>query len=78
MAISALLAVGEIADELVDKIAQRAASLRTGDGLRGCDMGPLVTAQHRDKVAGYIDAGEAAGATSGRRRAVVSAADDGR
>ena len=62
MAISALLAVGEIADELVDKIAQRAASLRTGDGLRGCDMGPLVTAQHRDKVAGYIDAGEAAGA----------------
>ncbi|MET4095274.1 CoA-acylating methylmalonate-semialdehyde dehydrogenase [Arthrobacter sp. UYCu712] len=63
MAISALLAVGEIADELVDKIARRAASLRTGDGLRGCDMGPLVTAQHRDKVAGYIDAGEAAGAT---------------
>jgi malonate-semialdehyde dehydrogenase (acetylating)/methylmalonate-semialdehyde dehydrogenase len=63
MAISALLAVGEIADELVAKIAQRANSLRTGDGLRGCDMGPLVTAQHRDKVAGYVDAGEAAGAT---------------
>lgn len=63
MAISALLAVGEIADELVAKIAQRAISLRTGDGLRGCDMGPLVTAQHRDKVAGYVDAGEAAGAT---------------
>jgi malonate-semialdehyde dehydrogenase (acetylating)/methylmalonate-semialdehyde dehydrogenase len=63
MAISALLAVGDIADELVAKIAQRANSLRTGDGLRGCDMGPLVTAQHRDKVAGYVDAGEAAGAT---------------
>ncbi|MFJ6027099.1 CoA-acylating methylmalonate-semialdehyde dehydrogenase [Pseudarthrobacter sp. NPDC092424] len=63
MAISALLAVGDIADELVAKIAERAAGLRTGDGLRGCDMGPLVTAQHRDKVAGYIDAGEAAGAT---------------
>ncbi|MFJ5862216.1 CoA-acylating methylmalonate-semialdehyde dehydrogenase [Pseudarthrobacter sp. NPDC092439] len=63
MAISALLAVGDIADELVAKIAERAAELRTGDGLRGCDMGPLVTAQHRDKVAGYIDAGEAAGAT---------------
>ncbi|RKR13652.1 CoA-acylating methylmalonate-semialdehyde dehydrogenase [Arthrobacter oryzae] len=63
MAISALLAVGDIADELVGKIAERAASLRTGDGLRGCDMGPLVTAQHRDKVAGYIDAGESAGAT---------------
>jgi malonate-semialdehyde dehydrogenase (acetylating)/methylmalonate-semialdehyde dehydrogenase len=63
MAISALLAVGDIADELVRKIAGRATSIRTGDGLRGCDMGPLVTAQHRDKVAGYIDAGEAAGAT---------------
>ena len=63
MAISALLAVGGIADELVAKIAERANVLRTGDGLRGCDMGPLVTAQHRDKVAGYVDAGEAAGAT---------------
>lgn len=63
MAISALLAVGDIADELVAKIAERANSLRTGDGLRGCDMGPLVTAQHRDRVAGYVDAGEAAGAT---------------
>jgi malonate-semialdehyde dehydrogenase (acetylating)/methylmalonate-semialdehyde dehydrogenase len=29
--------------------------LRTGDGRRGCDMGPLVTREHRDKVAGYID-----------------------
>ncbi|MBO1268230.1 CoA-acylating methylmalonate-semialdehyde dehydrogenase [Arthrobacter cavernae] len=63
MAISALLAVGDIADELVGKIAERARGLRTGDGLRGCDMGPLVTSQHRDKVAGYVDAGEAAGAT---------------
>jgi malonate-semialdehyde dehydrogenase (acetylating)/methylmalonate-semialdehyde dehydrogenase len=63
MAISALLAVGDIADELVAKIAQRANSLRTGDGLRGCDMGPLVSAQHRDKVTGYVDAGEAASAT---------------
>ncbi|KRE72156.1 CoA-acylating methylmalonate-semialdehyde dehydrogenase [Arthrobacter sp. Soil762] len=63
MAISALLAVGDIADELVAKIAERARGLRTGDGLRGCDMGPLVTSQHRDKVSGYVDAGEAAGAT---------------
>ena len=62
MAISAILAVGEIGDELVDKIAERARSLRTGDGRRGCDMGPLVTAQARDRVAGYVDAGEAAGA----------------
>ncbi len=63
MAVSALLAVGDIADSLVAKIAERARSLRTGDGLRGCDMGPLVTAAHRDKVTGYVDAGEAAGAT---------------
>lgn len=63
MAISALLAVGDIADALVQKIAERARSLRTGDGTRGCDMGPLVTSQHRDKVASYIKAGEEAGAT---------------
>jgi malonate-semialdehyde dehydrogenase (acetylating)/methylmalonate-semialdehyde dehydrogenase len=62
MAISAVLAVGEIGDELVEKIASRARGLRTGDGVRGCDMGPLVTAASRDRVRGYIDAGEAAGA----------------
>jgi malonate-semialdehyde dehydrogenase (acetylating)/methylmalonate-semialdehyde dehydrogenase len=63
MAISALVAVGDVADPLVAKITERMATLRTGDGRRGCDMGPLVTAQHRDKVASYVDAGEAAGAT---------------
>jgi malonate-semialdehyde dehydrogenase (acetylating)/methylmalonate-semialdehyde dehydrogenase len=63
MAISALVAVGGVADELVAKIAERVGTLRTGDGRRGCDMGPLVTAEHRDKVAGYVDAGVAAGAT---------------
>ena len=63
MAVSAVLAVGDIGDELVDKIRQRAMGLRTGDGTRGCDMGPLVTSQAKDRVSGYIDAGEAAGAT---------------
>ncbi len=63
MAISAVLAVGEIADDLVAKIAERAEKLRTGDGTRGCDMGPLVTAAARDRVSSYVDAGEAAGAT---------------
>ncbi|MCW2802626.1 MAG: malonate-semialdehyde dehydrogenase (acetylating) / methylmalonate-semialdehyde dehydrogenase [Propionibacteriaceae bacterium] len=63
MAISAVLAVGDIADELVSKIKERAETLRTGDGRRGCDMGPLVTAVARDRVSGYVDAGEAAGAT---------------
>ncbi len=63
MAISALVAVGDIADELVEKIAQRTRALKTGDGTKNSDMGPLVTRAHRDKVASYVDAGEAAGAT---------------
>ena len=63
MAISAVLVVGDIGDELIAKIRERTVGLRTGDGTRGCDMGPLVTAQARDRVSGYIDAGEAAGAT---------------
>jgi malonate-semialdehyde dehydrogenase (acetylating)/methylmalonate-semialdehyde dehydrogenase len=63
MAISAVLAVGGVGDELVAKIKERTVGLRTGDGTRGCDMGPLVTAQAQDRVSGYIDAGEAAGAT---------------
>src|SRR3954464_5569266 len=62
MAISALVAVGGVGDDLVARIAARAATLRTGDGRRGCDMGPLVTREHRDRVAGYVEAGEEAGA----------------
>ena len=62
MAISACVAVGPIADDLVAKIAQRAARIKTGDGTTDADMGPLVTRAHRDRVAGYIDAGEADGA----------------
>jgi malonate-semialdehyde dehydrogenase (acetylating) / methylmalonate-semialdehyde dehydrogenase len=62
MAISACVAVGPIADDLVAKIAERAATIKTGDGTGGADMGPLVTKAHRDKVASYIDAGEADGA----------------
>ena len=63
MAISVVLAVDPIGDELVAKIAERMPALRTGDGRRGCDMGPLVTGVHRDKVRSYVDAGEAEGAT---------------
>jgi malonate-semialdehyde dehydrogenase (acetylating)/methylmalonate-semialdehyde dehydrogenase len=62
MAISVVLAVDPVGDELVAKIAERVQTLRTGDGRRGCDMGPLVTRAHRDKVAGYVEAGELAGA----------------
>ncbi|WP_216899494.1 CoA-acylating methylmalonate-semialdehyde dehydrogenase [Nocardia alni] len=63
MAISVVVAVGNIADDLVAAINQRAATIKTGDGTRESDMGPLVTRAHRDKVAGYIAAGESEGAT---------------
>ncbi|AFA71950.1 methylmalonate-semialdehyde dehydrogenase MmsA [Gordonia polyisoprenivorans VH2] len=62
MAVSVLLAVDSIADELIERIASRMAGLRTGDGRKGCDMGPLITAAHRDKVSGYIDIAMADGA----------------
>jgi malonate-semialdehyde dehydrogenase (acetylating)/methylmalonate-semialdehyde dehydrogenase len=62
MAISAVVAVDVVADELVEKIKDRMGKLRTGDGTRGCDMGPLVTGPHRDKVTSYVDAGVQAGA----------------
>jgi malonate-semialdehyde dehydrogenase (acetylating)/methylmalonate-semialdehyde dehydrogenase len=62
MAISACVAVGPIADDLVAKIAERTTGLKIGDGTKDSDMGPLVTKAHRDKVASYIDAGEADGA----------------
>jgi malonate-semialdehyde dehydrogenase (acetylating)/methylmalonate-semialdehyde dehydrogenase len=62
MAISVLVAVEPVADELVAKICERMARLKTGDGRRGTDMGPLVTSAHRDKVASYLDAGVAEGA----------------
>jgi malonate-semialdehyde dehydrogenase (acetylating) / methylmalonate-semialdehyde dehydrogenase len=63
MAISALVAVEPVADELIAKITDRMGKLVTGDGARGCDMGPLVTAQHRDKVTSYLDSGVQDGAT---------------
>lgn len=62
MAVSACVAVGPIADDLVAKIVERALTLKTGDGTKDSDMGPLITKVHRDKVASYIDAGEAEGA----------------
>ncbi|RYV51749.1 CoA-acylating methylmalonate-semialdehyde dehydrogenase [Pengzhenrongella frigida] len=67
MAISALVVVEPVADALIARITARIAGLRTGDGalLRdgvGADMGPLVTRAHRDKVAGFVAAGEAEGA----------------
>ena len=39
---------------MIQKISERMAKIKVGDGRRSCDMGPLVTKEHRDKVAGYI------------------------
>ncbi|AWB87403.1 CoA-acylating methylmalonate-semialdehyde dehydrogenase [Mycetocola zhujimingii] len=63
MAISVLLAVDTIADDLVARIAERMSTLKTGDGRRSCDMGPLITKAHRDKVASYLDVANTDGAT---------------
>ncbi|GGE92891.1 CoA-acylating methylmalonate-semialdehyde dehydrogenase [Mycetocola zhadangensis] len=63
MAISVLLVVDTVADELVSRIAERMSTLKTGDGRRSCDMGPLITRQHRDKVASYLEVAETDGAT---------------
>jgi malonate-semialdehyde dehydrogenase (acetylating)/methylmalonate-semialdehyde dehydrogenase len=62
MAISVIVAVEPVADELIEKISSRMSGLRVGDGRRNCDMGPLITREHRDKVAGYIDIAAADGA----------------
>jgi malonate-semialdehyde dehydrogenase (acetylating)/methylmalonate-semialdehyde dehydrogenase len=63
MAISVVVAVEPVADELIEKIQARMSKLTVGDGLRNCDMGPLITREHRDKVASYIDVAAADGAT---------------
>jgi len=63
MAISVAVAVGSAGDALVEKLRERIDSLVTGDGTDpASQMGPLITAEHRARVLGYIDAGEAAGA----------------
>ena len=54
MAISVIVAVEPVADALIEKIKSRMLTLKVGDGRRNCDMGPLVTKEHRDKVSSYI------------------------
>ncbi|MGI4814924.1 MAG: CoA-acylating methylmalonate-semialdehyde dehydrogenase [Janthinobacterium lividum] len=64
MAISVAVAVGNIADTLVERLAARARTLKIGNGIdAGIEMGPLVTAVHRKKVEDYIGKGVAEGAT---------------
>jgi malonate-semialdehyde dehydrogenase (acetylating)/methylmalonate-semialdehyde dehydrogenase len=63
MAISVIVAVEPVADALIEKVKERMATIKVGDGRRNCDMGPLVTKQHRDKVASYIEIAEKDGAS---------------
>jgi malonate-semialdehyde dehydrogenase (acetylating)/methylmalonate-semialdehyde dehydrogenase len=63
MAISVAVAVGDIADRLVARLAERVPKIRVTQGMdRTAEMGPLVTRAHLDKVRGYVDAGVAEGA----------------
>jgi malonate-semialdehyde dehydrogenase (acetylating)/methylmalonate-semialdehyde dehydrogenase len=61
---SVLVPVGDAADPLLDLLVKRTKSLAVGDGAReGIEMGPLVTADHARRVAGYVEKGVAEGAT---------------
>jgi malonate-semialdehyde dehydrogenase (acetylating) / methylmalonate-semialdehyde dehydrogenase len=63
MAVSVVVAVGEVADPLVQAISERARKITVGDGSDpASEMGPLITGVHRDKVASYLDSGAGQGA----------------
>ena len=79
MAISVVVAVDPVGDELVARISERIARLRVGPGDDpASEMGPLVTGAHRDKVASYLHSGVADGAVlavDGRQHAIDGPAD---
>ena len=81
MAISVVVAVGPVGDELIAKIRDRVGKLTIGPGDQPeSEMGPLVTRAHRDKVASYLDAGVADGAVlavDGRSHPVTAGEPDG-
>ncbi|MEX1108337.1 MAG: aldehyde dehydrogenase family protein, partial [Dongiaceae bacterium] len=63
MAISVAVAVGDVADKLIDRLTPRIRSLKVGPGTDpDAEMGPLVSKQHYDKVKGYVDLGVKEGA----------------
>jgi malonate-semialdehyde dehydrogenase (acetylating)/methylmalonate-semialdehyde dehydrogenase len=64
MAVSMVVAVGDVADELVDAIKARIPNVKVGDGMdASSEMGPLITREHRDKVASYVEKAPEEGAT---------------
>ena len=63
MAVSVLVAVGDVADDLVEAVRSRMGALKIGDGTDpSSEMGPLITREHRDKVASYVTGAAAEGA----------------
>ena len=81
MAISVVVAVGDVADPLVSAIELRLPKIKVGPGSDAAsEMGPLITREHRDRVAGFLDAGRDAGATlrvDGREHVLYSQEDGG-
>jgi malonate-semialdehyde dehydrogenase (acetylating) / methylmalonate-semialdehyde dehydrogenase len=81
MAISVVVAVDPIGDELVEKIASRIPALKVGPSdAEQSEMGPLVTRPHRDKVASYLDTGVTEGAVlavDGRQHPITAGSADG-
>jgi malonate-semialdehyde dehydrogenase (acetylating)/methylmalonate-semialdehyde dehydrogenase len=78
MAIAVLVTVGDAADRLMPKVVDRLEKVKVAPGLEdGAEMGPLVTAQHRDRVVGYIDQGVAEGATLVADGRALTAEQDG-
>ena len=64
MAISVVLAVGDVADPLIKAIQERVRRIKIGPGLDpGSEMGPLITREHRDRVASYLETAKAEGAS---------------
>jgi malonate-semialdehyde dehydrogenase (acetylating) / methylmalonate-semialdehyde dehydrogenase len=64
MAVSVIVAVGDVAGPLVDAISDRLPTIKVGDGADPeSEMGPLITREHRDRVASYLDSGREQGAT---------------
>ncbi|HZP73006.1 MAG TPA: CoA-acylating methylmalonate-semialdehyde dehydrogenase [Gaiellaceae bacterium] len=67
MAVSVLVAVGDVADPLIEAIKQRIPNVKVGDGMdASSEMGPLITREHRDKVASYLDGGDGRVVVDGR------------
>ncbi len=81
MAISVLVCVGNSADPLIERIKTRVAKLQIGPGMDPTsEMGPLITREHRDKVASYLEGAKAEGGKvviDGRKHKFTGAAKNG-